>query len=80
MKTIKIKPSHESQGDHVLINEADFNADLHELLDGTETDAGSEKPKTAAELKEALTAKGIDFKGNASKADLQALLDGAAAA
>lgn len=77
MKTIKIKPSHESQGDHVLINEADFNPDLHELLDGA---PASDEPKsmTAAELKEALTAKGIEFRGNASKADLQALLDGAA--
>jgi hypothetical protein len=44
--------------------------------------AEEEGPKamTAAELKEALTAKGIEFKGNASKADLQALLDGAPAA
>jgi hypothetical protein len=79
MKTIKIKPSHESQGDHVLINEADFNPDLHELLDGAPA-ADEPKSMTAAELKEALTAKGIEFRGNASKADLQALLDGAPAA
>jgi hypothetical protein len=39
---------------------------------------GEVKSMTAAELKEALIAKGIEFKGNASKADLQALLDGAA--
>lgn len=32
---------------------------------------------TAAQIKEQLTAKGIEFKGNASKADLQALLDAA---
>jgi hypothetical protein len=42
------------------------------------TDGSS--PVTAADLKAALTAKGIAFKGNASKADLQALLDGAPAA
>ncbi|MBT2333618.1 hypothetical protein J7E49_06835 [Variovorax paradoxus] len=78
MKTIKIKPSHESQGDFVLINEEDFDPSKHVLLDGAAPDAGGEKAMTAAELKEALTAKGIDFKGNASKADLQALLDGAA--
>lgn len=33
----------------------------------------------AEEIKAALIAKGIEFKGNASKADLQALLDGAQA-
>lgn len=32
---------------------------------------------TAVQMKEALTARGIEFKGNASKADLQALLDAA---
>ena len=42
-------------------------------------DEGDPKPMTAAELKEALTVKGIEFKGNASKTDLQALLDGAPA-
>ncbi len=78
MKTIKIKPSHESQGDHVLINEVDFNPDLHVLLDGAPA-ANEPKAMTAADLKEALTAKGIEFRGNASKADLQALLDGAPA-
>ena len=34
---------------------------------------------TAAQMKEQLTARGIDFKANASKADLQALLDTPAA-
>lgn len=28
--TIKIKPSHESQGEYVLINVEDFNPELHE--------------------------------------------------
>jgi hypothetical protein len=38
------------------------------------------KGMTASELKAALTAKGIVFRGNASKTDLQALLDDAPAA
>jgi hypothetical protein len=32
METVKIKPSHESQGDHVVINKADFDPEKHELL------------------------------------------------
>lgn len=125
METIKIKPSHESQGDHVIINKSDFDPDVHELLDGqkapppAKTRDGLDKAlaglpgdqidpeyvvnslrrhfgdlftdadeaivrerviapgQTAAQLKAALDAKGIPYKGNASKADLQALLDAA---
>jgi hypothetical protein len=33
MATIKIKPAHPSQGDCVIIEEGDFNPDIHELLD-----------------------------------------------
>lgn len=43
MKTIKIKPSHESQGAFVLINEEDFNPELHELLEAEQPSA--EAPK-----------------------------------
>ena len=32
-ETVKIKPSHPSQGDHVLINKSDFDPDKHELFD-----------------------------------------------
>jgi hypothetical protein len=43
MDTIKIKPWHESQGDHVVINKADFDPEKHELLEGeTEVLAGAE--------------------------------------
>lgn len=56
----------------VVINESDFDADVHELV-GAEPEVGM----TAKELKAALTARGIEFKSNASKADLQALLDAA---
>lgn len=34
VKTIKVKPWGEGQGDHVTINESDFNPDFHVLLDG----------------------------------------------
>lgn len=39
---------------------------------------GAKKAATVAELREALTAKGIDVPEGAKKADLQALLDGVA--
>lgn len=71
-KTIKIKPSHESQGDYVLINESDFDASKHELF---EVDPEGAKKATVAELREALTAKGIEIPEGAKKAELQALLD-----
>lgn len=34
--TVKVKPSHPSQGDHVLVNEEDFDPAVHELLPGQE--------------------------------------------
>lgn len=34
MTTIKIKPSHPSQGEFVIIEKADFDPSKHELLDG----------------------------------------------
>jgi hypothetical protein len=57
----------------IVINESDFDADKHELF-GADDEAVT---LTAKQMKEALTARGIDFKPNASKADLQALLDAA---
>ena len=41
------------------------------------TDSNGDGKLTAAELKAELTAKGIAFKGNTSKAELQALLEAA---
>ena len=81
--TIKVKPWGQGQGDFVVINEADFDPALHERLDAADkpapsrSDADGDGKVTAAELKAALTEKGIAFKTNASKADLQALLDAA---
>lgn len=37
------------------------------------------EPMTSAQLREALTAAGVEFKSNASKAELQALFDGVGA-
>lgn len=74
MKTMKIKPSHESQGDHVVINEEDFDPALHEAID---SDKREDFPQKASigDLRDALTAKGIEIPDGAKKADLQALLD-----
>lgn len=34
MKQLKVKPWGEGQGDHVLIDESDFNTEIHTLIDG----------------------------------------------
>lgn len=48
MKTIKVKPWGEGQGDFVLVNEEDFNPEAHQLFD----DAPAEKPKAARKAKQ----------------------------
>jgi hypothetical protein len=74
MSTVKIMPSHESQGDFVVINESDFDPKKHGLyVEGS----AAQKDRTVAQLKEELTAKGIEFEATAKKADLIALLDAA---
>ncbi|OEZ50345.1 hypothetical protein JAB1_14600 [Janthinobacterium sp. MP5059B] len=51
MTTIKIKPSHPSQGDFVLIDKSDFNPDVHEVYgDDQELGAHIERAPTMAEL------------------------------
>lgn len=77
MKVPTIAVKREGGRGHHLINKSDFDPAVHELLDGAEKGSGEQKSLTAAEIKAALDAKGITYKGNASKADLQALLDGA---
>lgn len=59
----------------MVINESDFDAKVHTLVDdaaGTEGGA-----MTKADLHDALTAKGIEYKNSMTKAELQALLDAA---
>lgn len=72
MNAIKVKPWGEGQGDFVLINEEDFDADKHELFDG---ELEGVKKATIAGVRAALAAKGIEIPEGAKKADLQALLD-----
>jgi hypothetical protein len=62
----------------------DVSADIKDLselvgFDIENGDAGvkSDKPKTAADLKEALDAMGVKYPSNASKGDLQDLYDSA---
>lgn len=42
--TVRIKPSHPSQGDHVVINAADFDPKVHTLLDPGPPPAGVPAP------------------------------------
>ncbi len=57
------------------INESDFDPEKHTLFDATEPEGA--KKATIGELREALTAKGIEIPEGAKKAELQALLDAA---
>lgn len=44
MNTIKIKSTHQkTQGNFVLINESDFDADKHELLNAPKKETAKEK-------------------------------------
>lgn len=69
-ETIKVKPWGDGQGDFVVINKDDFNPQVQELFDD-----GSKKDLTVAQLRDALTAKGIAIPDGAKKSDLQDLLD-----
>jgi len=72
MSTVQIKSTHpESQGPFVIIDEADFIEGQHELYVEGEPDDGD---LTVPEIKEKLTAAGIEFPANAKKSDLLALL------
>ena len=79
LKTIKVKPWGDGQGDFVVINESDFDPDRHELFDAPakSADLNGDGALTAKEIRAALDAKGITYKSNASKADLLAALEAA---
>lgn len=51
VKTVRIKPSHESQGDFVVINESDFDESVHELFDHA-AEPGEEKPRRGRPAKQ----------------------------
>lgn len=54
MKVIKCKPWGEGQGDHVLVNEEDFNTDFHVLLDApAEKSKPGRKPAKPEQSKDA---------------------------
>lgn len=76
-EVLKVKPWGKDQGDFVLINAEDFNPEVHELLDAA---PAAPQKLGIAELRAALTEKGIAFPDGAKKAELQALLDAAPAA
>ncbi|WLD64717.1 hypothetical protein [Pseudomonas sp. OVF7] len=76
--TIQVKPWGEGQGDFVLINESDFDENVHELYGSKKPSAKEVKAaKLLADTKAALTEKGIAFEDDADQAALQALLDAA---
>lgn len=76
LKTIRIKSTHPaSQGDFVEINETDYDPSKHELFDKAPVSPFDKL--TVAELKAALTEKGITFDDKAKKPELLALLEAA---
>lgn len=79
-KTVRIQPTHESQGAFVEINEADFDAKVHKLYEDERDhfdheDGGLTKPEIHADLE----AMGVEFDPRAKKADLLALRNAARA-
>lgn len=75
-ETMRIKPSHESQGEFVEINVEDFDPKVHEPLDDLDHDGDGHKggSLTKAEIMADLDALGIEYDARASKAKLDALL------
>jgi hypothetical protein len=53
-KTIKVKPWGKDQGDHVIINESDFDPDFHQMLDEAKSDDGGASTEIRAALNKAL--------------------------
>jgi hypothetical protein len=83
-KTLKVKSWHKSQGDFVIINEVDFDKDVHTLYGEKKVTAKEQKlidDQAAKDLLDAtkakLAEKGIAFEGIEDQAALQALLDAA---
>lgn len=70
---IESKP-HAQYGGFYELNESDFNPKIHALFSDKEGEKEGEKKAGIADLREALTAKGIPIQEGAKKAELQALL------
>lgn len=76
LETVKVKTNvPDNEQGYYLLNKSDFIEGQHELF--VEGSDASNKPEdlTATQIKEQLKAKGIEFKGNASRTELLALLD-----
>lgn len=71
METIKVKPWGKDQGDFVVINKDDFNADLHELFEV----GAAVKKQTIDDLRKILQENGVEFASDAKKAELQAMVN-----
>lgn len=69
-----VRVKHDNPEGFCEINESDFDPSKHERY---EADPEGAKKASVAELREALTAKGIAIPEGAKKAELQALLDAA---
>jgi hypothetical protein len=73
METMKVKPWSQDQGDHVLINKADFDPEIHESFDAkagdavTNAKAGDAPAMTAAEVLAMASGNFMSFKAAASK-------------
>ena len=66
-----VSEAHAQYGGFVEINESDFDPKVHTLFDPE----AAKKALNTAELREALTAKGVAFPEAAKKAELQSLLE-----
>lgn len=75
-ETVKVKTdSPDNDQGFYLINKDDFQEGVHELFEPEDKDPEGAKKLGIAELREALTAKGVAFPEGAKKAELQALFD-----
>ena len=70
---IKSEVSDDNPSGFIVINESDFNPDEHQLFNDAVQDSSSKK-MSIADIRTALTERGIAFESDASKADLSALL------
>lgn len=64
MKTIKVKPWGEGQGDHVLINESDFDPKVHQAIEDKPAQPSQpEQPKEQPKAESKQPAKKSTAKG-----------------
>jgi hypothetical protein len=71
-KTLKVEPWGQDQGDYVVIDADTFDESIHTLFgEGKSKDSGL----SVKDAKARLDALGVEYKCNASKGDLQALVE-----